>query len=781
MAARLLNFFLLLSCLILTSCSRPEPSPVKGQNRLEAVKNLHPRLILTVEKQKNLESVLETTHKWLWERYLQDLPGKVAAGKKPLTELPDRSHADLAPELCFAWLMLGEDSLFQTAKNQLLKLVQSDKWDPENDLVVGHLLQGMALAYDWLYQSLTPEERSLTAERLGREAELSYQRITVGRVWFRTQYLQNHAYTNFCGLAYAAVALYGEDPRAPVWLKVCEDFFDTMFRKLPVDGASIEGLSYGAYGLDYNLRYAELARDLLGKDYYDLPWFKGFSTYLIQSLLPRCTEDEWAMTFGDNPRQANWHGPEQQLFHLASLYHDTAAQWLGRFLVNLRPEGLGSANWWSLFWYDPSVGEADPAQFLTFKHFTDLEQVMMRSSWRDTSAMLVGLKCGPVMGKALSRDPLYDFGTGHNHPDAGSFQIFAFCQWLAVDPLYTGFKRTANHNTMLFKNQGQLGEEIQWFAAAEAVKFYHYPEILQAGSNPSYDYVVCNVAPAYHPALGLKRFTRHFLFIKPDILLVADQITLDKNGVLHTYPSESLATSGGLGHNDAGYVMGPEGEASTVFQGETGTYILTATYLDNYPGTGEYSFVVDSDPVYTWRNDEEVTDYHCVLSPEVKLKKGSTLAFRGHPMAKACRLLKITAYSDRVPASRQAQWLLHFDTETELVREPSHITATLGGAALDLYPLAPARSPLSWDTFKIIRAEIEPFTLRETKRLVISPVFTDSTTTMLNLMHARSVSGPKLEGVKSELAEGKARITWRLGGKPVSVILDLEKREPVLE
>ncbi len=38
--------------------------------------------------------------------------------------------------------------------------------------------------------------------------------------------------------------------------------------------------------------------------------------------------------------------------------------------------------------------------------------------------------------------------------------------------------------------------------------------------------MVGEAAPAYPPALGLRRFQRHLLFVKPDVLLVVDDIEL---------------------------------------------------------------------------------------------------------------------------------------------------------------------------------------------------------------------------------------------------------------
>ena len=65
----------------------------------------HPHLLLTMEKLRSLRAASQTTHRFLWERYLQDLPRMkaTARGEEPVKDA--RYQGDLIPELAFAWLM----------------------------------------------------------------------------------------------------------------------------------------------------------------------------------------------------------------------------------------------------------------------------------------------------------------------------------------------------------------------------------------------------------------------------------------------------------------------------------------------------------------------------------------------------------------------------------------------------------------------------------------------------------------------------------------------------
>jgi len=311
--------------------------------RAPAVRDGHPRLLLDTARVAELREHLDTTHRFLWERYLQDLPRMVAVSKReaPLEDV--RYDGDLVPELAFAWLMTGRRDLLDVAKAQLLRLATDEAWSSDEDLaylVPGHYILGMALGYDWLYEALAPAERATVAGRLGREAGAQFGRITRERAWWRNQYFQNHSHSNTAALAFAAAALWGEDERAPEWERATARFFEQTFAVLPADGSSLEGYAYAGYGGEYLLLYALLARDLLGEDYTDGPSVRHFREYLLHGLLPRRTADEWAMTFGDAPRRG-WTSTAQHLFTLARLHRDAAAQWMAGEAVGLRPTGLG--------------------------------------------------------------------------------------------------------------------------------------------------------------------------------------------------------------------------------------------------------------------------------------------------------------------------------------------------------------------------------------------------------------------------------------------------------
>jgi len=764
-------------CAIAVSCGadkKPGGTETAGSMVLpiDQQRGHHPRLLLTDAKLAELRPAIHSTHGWLWERYIQDLPSMVATARNPEPPGDVRYLGDLATELAFAWKMTGEDSLYALARDHLLRLTDPDTWEAPGSLIYligSHFLMGISLSYDWLYANLTPAERAQVAECLGREAQAQYESIVTGRIWWRNQYYQNHSHSNYCGLAFAAAALWGEDDRAKDWMAVCEKFFDKLFQVLPSDGSSVEGYAYAGYGAEYGINYSAISSDLLGKDYTGSPWMVHYTDYLLQGLLPCRTSRTWAMTFGDGP-QRGWSSTAQHLFYLAAVYRDGRAQWMGREMVELREKGLGSQGWMMMMYYDPAVAESYPSEFPTEAYFPEIGQVMLRSAWDDTSGTMVGIKCGPYMGKTYSADAAFDWGTGHAEPDAGSFQIFSHGKFLAIGALYTGFKLGGNHNTLLIKGKGQLGENMPGFASIETLKFGHYPEIIHTSFNPEADYVVGDVSRAYHPALGVKKYLRHWLYLKPDILLVADDLELSSQGMVYDFPSKDLETGPGMTHNRYGQVTGNAGEAFTIFGGVVGTYRIYACYLDNSPELADYSILVDGRKIYSWKShNQEIDDNLIEVSPPVQLRKGSRIAFRGSGMTDFWRLTKMAAFSDDAVVPQQVQWLMHFEPDTEVKQEDGRLSVVSSGVTLDHYLLAPDEAEVEIEDYETIGAGLEPFNYKSTRRLVVEPEFSGDKLTMITLIHLRPNSEQPLR-VEAVSREGDAtKIRWAKDGVKRSI------------
>jgi hypothetical protein len=267
------------------------------------------------------------------------------------------------------------------------------------------------------------------------------------------------------------------------------------------------------------------------------------------------------------------------------------------------------------------------------------------------------------------------------------------------------------------------------------------------------------------------------LFVKPDVLLVADEVALRSEGIVHDFPPESLQTEGGLRHASNGYVVGPQGEAYLVFDGEPGSYGIDAVYLDNVPRAGRYSFAVDGETVHSWTSEnEEVDDHLIAVSGPVALRRGSRVAFRAAPMSAGTRLVKMSVFSETVRAPVEATWLLHLDPAARIAERPFGLAATLGEAALDVHRLLPEKAALEWGRHAVAKPEVEPFTFRETTRVAIHPVFAGNDAFLLTLLHARDASAPSLGRVSAAAEKGQVRVRFERAGRETRIDWDVGAR-----
>lgn len=525
----------------LTALSKYELDPVPSA--LERVRNVHPRLYLDAERVEELRSAIRTTHANLWAdvRVLADRAVKRGAPKyreddswSGDEQLWQRGVGNAMPHIAMAYLMTGNKRYLDASKGWALASCAYPTWGYGRidgmDLAAGHQLFGLALVYDWCYHDLDEAGRQQIRDTLIKRASAMFQAAATEKVWWRRSYLQNHLWVNACGLAAAGFALFGEHEEARLWIGLAEDKFRRTINALGPDGASHEGVGYWEYGAEYMLKFMHLADELLGVDLYDHPWWRSTARYCQYLSLP---SEGWASRnriadLADCPR-THWYGPDHILRELARRYRDGYAQWLAE-QIDKADVDAPSARWLNLIWYDPTVRAVPPETLPTFHHFEDMGIVCARTGW-DGRESLVVFKCGPFIGHQAIGDFSYDPGGGHVHPDAGHFVVFANGRWLVRDDGYQD-KWTDQHNTLLIDGAGQLGEGRTWFNGTECLLAKARPRIVLANSSAELDHIAGDVTAAYPKDTGLERFVRHLLFVKPDVLIVVDDIALNRKADL---------------------------------------------------------------------------------------------------------------------------------------------------------------------------------------------------------------------------------------------------------
>jgi hypothetical protein len=491
----------------------------------------HPRLFLNAARTEKLRQAITTTHAALWKSVREQ--ADQFASQKPPAFLPEANAGDeqlwqrdvgnKQPFLALAYVLTGEDRYLSAAAAWALASCGYATWGARvrdgTDLAAGHQLFGLAVVYDWLHTALPVDARDQIRQTLIQRGEQMFQAAR-DRVYWRNSYLQNHLWVNAAALFAAGLVLEGDHPTKP-WLDLIRPKFHQTEMQLGPDGASHEGVAYWSYGVEYMLKYWHLAGDAFG-DQMSSPWWRQTALYRQYLALPRNAwlRNNTIVDIADCVR-ADFYGPDYLLRRLAALYRDGHAQWLAAELDRAGVTNY-SAKWLNLIWYDPAVQPQPPADLPTMRHFTDLGIVSARSGWSGDESLVV-FKCGPVLGHN-EIDPIEGSeSAAHVHPDANHFVIFGNGEWLLRDDGYA-WKQTSHHNTLLIDGHGQMGEGDKYFHGIEALQSKANPRILKAQSSADLDEIVGDAASIYPRTLGLKSFVRRLYFLKPDVVIVVDEI-----------------------------------------------------------------------------------------------------------------------------------------------------------------------------------------------------------------------------------------------------------------
>jgi hypothetical protein len=495
----------------------------------------HPRLFLNAARAGQLRRAIQTTHAGVWKA-VREQADQFAAQRPPAyhaapdandEQLWQREVGNKLPFLGMAQLLTGETIYLEAATKWSLAVCDYATWGQGIrdgvDLAAGHQLFGLALVYDWLHASLAPEAGARIQSTLIARGERMFRAARESAYW-RNSYLQNHLWVNAAGLVAAGLALEGEHPTG-AWLELARAKFRRTEAELGPDGASHEGVGYWSYGVEYLLKYWQLAADAFGEN-LSSPWWKQTAGYRQYLGLPRNSweSNSTIVDIADCVR-ADYYGPDYLLRRLAAMNRDPHAQWLAGELDRAGVSKY-AARWLNLIWYDPSIQPQAPVDLPTLRHFADLGIVSARSGWDGNESLLV-FKCGPPLGHAATDRLDVDAGSGHVHPDANHFVIFGNGEWLLRDDGYA-WKQTDHHNTLLIDGRGQMGEGAQWFRGIEPLKAKAHPRVRKAEGTADVDEMAGDATAIYPPGCGLKSFVRRLFFLKPDVAIVVDEIETDQ-------------------------------------------------------------------------------------------------------------------------------------------------------------------------------------------------------------------------------------------------------------
>ena len=262
----------------------------------------------------------------------------------------------------------------------------------------------VAVAYDWLYDQWTDEQRAGLQDRLASNADYLIHRIREKqRLSPYNVYLYN---SPFQALIATTLALYGDDPRGELIMRYSHDYWKN--RVLPVwrqimgtHGGWHEGGEYVGIGIGQAIyQVPAMWRKATGEDLFlSEAGIRGFLDFLVYRTRPDGTHFRW----GDG---AFFDRQVPDRIPLAIEYRHAAA-----YSLNGCPRPMEPTSWpWGPL-PDNSLCDPDAMSRLPLaRNFDGIGMLVARSDWT-ADATYVTFKAG-------------DNYWSHTHLDQGSFTIY---------------------------------------------------------------------------------------------------------------------------------------------------------------------------------------------------------------------------------------------------------------------------------------------------------------------------------------------------------------------
>jgi len=238
------------------------------------------------------------------------------------------------------WFQTGDDALREAAVNHIREMAAWQYWswitwrtgDPRPDAIFdlsyGENSATLAIAFDWLNETLSPQERELFVSTARERSLVPFLAHTKEPRWPHWYCLPHSNWNAVCagGAGLLALAMYDELPEARRALPRVEKSIDAFMRGLKETGGGwTEGIGYWNFGMRYALLYLLSHERATGRKHPLLALPEAKATL---GFPPDFCPNGVSCSFGDSNR---WHPLP---------VHYAAAQRLGRADVQRTLEDL---------------------------------------------------------------------------------------------------------------------------------------------------------------------------------------------------------------------------------------------------------------------------------------------------------------------------------------------------------------------------------------------------------------------------------------------------------
>ena len=414
-----------------------------------------------------------------------------------------------------AYLLSGDE---RYAREAIRRAVHVAHWDPDgytnpviSDFADGSCMRLLAGVYDTFFDRLTHAERENIRRALVIRAERIFREETnqIETLVFRSHFWQ-HLLIEF---SEAAFALLHEHPDAAKWARFVYELWMARFPLMGGDdGGWANGNSYFGTNIETLLVLPERMGRLTGVDLFANPWYRNCANFLIYTWPPNARSDG----FGDGTELKAHPNTTHLAFadDMARRFNNPHAAWY----VKQWQERVGSERDPLLLWHTlrspfKKPSPLSPRLLPQGLCFPDVGIASLHSDLANTARnLMVGMRSSPYGSLLHSHD--CQNAVNLFYGGESLFRNSGYYTSAGDDHATTWYRATRGHNTVLIDGKGQpRGSES-------------YGTIPRFLNGKHIGYALGDASRAYGDS-GLVRFRRHLVMLRPNILIIYDDLEAD--------------------------------------------------------------------------------------------------------------------------------------------------------------------------------------------------------------------------------------------------------------
>jgi chitodextrinase len=405
----------------------------------------------------------------------------------------------------FLYLLTGSPEIGQYAKARLLDLAS---WNPAgstsyyiHDQMHRLIALDSAMAYDWLYDLLTPEEKQRVLAMVKARTLTMVDELLVKHPIPRNPY-DSHGWSAFGFIGVISTALLHDIPEAESWFRqIVPAFINITPPWGGEDGGWGQGSGYWQYSSIITKQLIDVLLSATGFNLYDKAFSRNEGSYPLYAFPKGSTRG----IFGDDAESAPGIFSVTNYNRFAQMYGDPRMKWAAESI------GTGMDGTLSNYFYGDNELEARPPIDLPdAKWFQDIGLVAMHSELYDPDRVSLYFKSSP-------------YGTyNHSNADQNGIIVNAFGESLALESGFYDFYGSNHHWNYTKQTFAANAITIDGKQGQPIDNIDMDGKITSFVTSPEFDATSGDASGAYPGKLT--KANRSIVYVRPDIFVVVDQL-----------------------------------------------------------------------------------------------------------------------------------------------------------------------------------------------------------------------------------------------------------------